>query len=363
MRDGYHYWSRVWDRDLKDVFAVQEEVARQVADSLRQNAGASVPLVRPPTQNLEAYNLFLQGQFHLHRIYSMDKAIPFFRRAIDKDPNFAAAYAGLANCYSYLGYSSQRRPREAYPEAVAALRKALDLDPSLAEAHAVQGWVALFYDWDWPAAERELRRAIELSPSAAEAHHSYSHFLAAMGRFDESLAQSLRAIEIDPLDPSNLGHLAWHYLIARDPAQAIGACERALEIDPNHVPTLIFLHWAYENTGRFDQAIDALVRQGKPADLVKALRQGLAADGPNGYWRAIRDDQLLQSRKTYIGVDSMAKALARLGQKQEAIEWLERGYRERDSWLVYLNVEPGYDGLRGEARFQDLVKRVGLPPL
>ena len=250
--DGYQYWSKIWDRDLTDVFAIQEDVARGVVESVRNDVGPNTPLVHPPTRDLEAYNLYLQGRFYEHRVFSTEKAIGYFERAIAKDSRFALAYTGLATCYADLGYYHQASPKDVYPKAVSALRRALDLDPVLARAHALEGLIALVYDWDWPTAERRLRRAMELNPADAEVHDFYSHFLVTLGRFDESLAESQKAIEIDPLDQVRLGHLAWHYLMAREPRHAIEASQQALDIDPRHVPTLASLQWAYEALGLFD---------------------------------------------------------------------------------------------------------------
>jgi tetratricopeptide (TPR) repeat protein len=360
-RDGYQYWSKVWDRDLTDVFAIQDEVARGVVESVNSDVGPNTPLVHPPTRDLEAYNLYLQGRFYEHRVYSTEKAMDYFRRAIEKDSGFALAYTGLATCYADLGYYHQASPGEVYPQAVAALRKALELDPSLARALALEGLISLLYDWDWPTADRKLRRAMELNPGDAEVHDFYSHFLVTLGRFDESLTESQRAIEIDPLDQVRLGHLAWHYLMARKPRYAVEVCQQALDIDPRHVPSLVSLQRGCEALGRFDKAIEAAAQRGVVAEVVKSLRERFAAEGPQGYWRAWREWLIARSGKERVAAGDIASVLTRLGDKEEAIEWLERGFRERDSWLVYLNVEPAFEELCGDARFQDLLKRIGIP--
>jgi len=207
---------------------------------------------------------------------------------------------------------------------------------------------------------------MELNPADAEVHDFYSHFLVTLGRFDESLAESQKAIEIDPLDQVRLGHLAWHYLMAREPRHAIEASQQALDIDPRHVPTLASLQWAYEALGLFDEAIDTVARRGVAEEVVTTLRRGLAAEGSQGYWRAWRDIREPSGHPAVLGQEpvaarDIASILTHVGEREEAIDWLERAFGERDSWLVYLNVEPAFDGLRGEVRFQDLLKKIGIP--
>jgi TolB-like protein/DNA-binding winged helix-turn-helix (wHTH) protein/Flp pilus assembly protein TadD len=362
-RDGYHYWSRTWDSGLRNVFAIQQEIAQQVALSFRRSEAGVVAAGRPLTSDLEAYNLYLQGQFHRRRASatSLNKAAGFYRQAIERDPRFAEAYVGLAILFNQAATDGRLSPSEAVPQSKAALAKAIELNPVLPSAYAVQGWISTHFEWDWVAAERNLRRAIDLDPTDPESHHSYSHFLLAMGRFPESLAESQRAIELDPLNAEWRSHLALHFDLAREFAKAIDTAKIALDLDPGLPDGWNYSRIAYEFTDHFEEAINARSQLGQPPESIAALRTGLAAAGAQGYWRALRDSELARSKNGQASARTLALAYARLGDRRDATEWLERAIQEREGWVVYLNVNPAFDGLRGDRRFEDLVTRVGLP--
>lgn len=355
--DGTSLWSRSWDRELKDIFAIQSEIAQAIVGKLTRQGPA---VVKQSTTNLEAYNFYLLGRYHRSKM-SLDKARGYFQQAIEKDPKYAAAYAMMADCYQDLGYSSVLPPKIAYPKAMSALSKALALDGSLPYAHTVQADIHFYFERDWTGAERELGLAISLDPTDSESHHVHSHFLIAMGRFAESLEESKRGLELDPLNVRLHGHLVFHYSFARDFDAAIAAGERGLEIDPHHGPTLFYLRGAYEQTGRFEKAIETGQQRGAPPEQLAALRQALSASGARGYWRASIDRELRRSRQQYVGKYGMAQRYARLDDPDEAFRWLERADEDRDSWLVYLKVDPAFDNLRSDPRFAALVKKVGIP--
>lgn len=360
--DGYHVWARTWDRGAQDVFAVQQEIATAIADTLLGSAEA-LPPRGPTTNNLEAYNLYLQGLYHQSKRFhgSLEKAIGLFQQSLAKDPNYAAGWAALADCYEDQGYTGQFPPRTAYPNAISALQKALALDGNLPNAHTVQGKVYLFFDWDWGRAEREFNKALALDPSDPRIHHWRSHYFVTLGRFPESLAESTRALELDPLDTMLLGHLAWHYFYAKDFDSAIAAGQRSLEIDANHVPTLLFLQWVYEQTGRFDRAIAMWERQGTAPARVKAIREAFRSSGPNGYWRVLIDDAVEKSRSHYVSGYRVARLQVLSGDPDAAIRTLEHAFPERDSELVFLKVEPAFDTMHSDPRFAALVNKVGIP--
>ena len=362
-RDGYHYWSKTWNDEGNDVFAIQQGIAQQVALSLRPSEAGIVIAGRPLTTDLEAYNLYLQGQFHRRRgsASSMRTAVEFYRQAIARDPSFAEAYVGLAIVLNEAGTDGRLRPSEAFPQSQAAVTKALELNPLLASAFSAQGWISMHYDWNWEAAERNLRRAIDLSPADPETHHSYSHYLLAMGRFRESLAESQRAIDLDPLNAGMRGHLVLHFDFAQEFARAIAAAKAALEIDPGAPDAWIYGRLAYESSDRFEEAIDARAQLAQSPELLAALRTGLGASGPRGYWAALRDHELENAKNGHASARTLSAAYARLGQESEAVDWVERAFREREGWLVYLNVNPNFDGLRANQRFKDLVAHIGLP--
>lgn len=356
--DGTIIWSRSWIRELKDIFAVEREIAQTIAGDLG-------PVARKPeTDNLDAYNLYLLGRFHRSKVSpaSIDKATASYREAIEKDPNYAAAYAALADCYWVQGYSGSLPPKVAYPQAASAVSKALALDDSQVYAHTVQAKIKLYFDRDWAGAEQAISRAMAVDPLDSELHHTYSHYLMVMGRLSESLAESRRAIELDPLNSTVLSHLPFHYLMARDYEAGIAAAHRSLEVDPRHYPTLGYLMWNYQQTRRFDQAIEMGAKRGDSASLVESLKKELAASGEGGYWRLLLDQRLQASRKTnaYVDAYGLARLFSRLNDRDHAFEWLGRAYEDRHSWLVYLRVDPALDNLRGDPRFAEIVRRAGL---
>jgi len=260
------------------------------------------------------------------------------------------------------------KPVEAYPLAKQYLQKALALDPSSPSALYVRGWVATSYDWDWRAAEEALLRSLKGNPADPDAHHAYSHYLIAMGRFQKSLAESERAIELDRVNARMIAHLTWHYLFTGSPEKAFAPARRALEIDPHNWLGLFFLRQAYENTGGFENAIDTLqswpdVPQGFRANLRSAFRR----NGERGYWQAWLEYNQGQRKTRYVsaaafvGAATLAANCARLGRTSEALRWLNVGTAERDSGMVYLKCDPAFHSILNEPGFQDLVRRVGLP--
>jgi len=363
VHDGYHYWSRTWDNDGEDLFAIQQAIAQQVARSLRPSEAGVVIAGRPLTTSVEAYNLYLQGQFHRRRPSASDmtRALGFYRQAIERDPSFAEAYVGLAILLNEAGTGGRMRPSEAFPQSQAAVTKALELNPFLAAAYSAQGWTSMHYDWNWDAAEQSLRRAIELSPTDPETHHSYSHFLLAMGRFPESLAESQQSIDLDPLNAGMRGHLVLHFNLAHEFGRALEAAKAGLEIDPAALDSWMYSLAAYEATDRCEEAIEARARLAQPPELLAALRAGLAAAGARGYWSTLRDHELEQAKIGQASARTLSAAYARLGQGDEAVDWLDRALHEREGWVVYLNVAPGFEGVRANPRFKDIVARIGLP--
>ena len=364
VRDGYHYWSQTWDRDVGNILDLQQDIARQVAESLRPSEGGVVIAGAPRTSDREAHNLYLQAQFYRSRgtLSGMNRAEVLYTQAIERDPTFAEAYVGLAMLYYSAGTDGRLPVADTYPKAKQAVARALELNPLLSSVYAARGFIEAHYDWNWSAAERDFRRAIEMNPADPESHHTYSHLLLAMGRYDESLVQSRRAIDLDPLNAGMRSHLALHFDFAGDLPAAIDATEAALEIDPADAGAVNFALYAHESLGQFDHAIDARAKLGASAASITALRRGLAAQGAQGYWRALRDGELAKSKQGKPSSCTLARAYARLGERREALEWLEQAFRDRDGWLIYLNSDANFDGIRGDPRFEAFVARIGLPP-
>jgi TolB-like protein/DNA-binding winged helix-turn-helix (wHTH) protein/Tfp pilus assembly protein PilF len=372
VHDQSQVWAETYERDLRDVLIVQSEVAeavaRTIAVTLTPDAHARLARARPI--HPEAYQDYLRGRFFWYRRTeaALKQALGYFQKAIAADPGYAPAYSGLADSYSSLGASSiigGLPPRQAMPEAKAAALKALQIDGTLAEAHASLAMVHLLYDWDLAACEKEFRRALELDPNYNAAHHWYSHCLLPLGRKEESLAESKRALELEPLNLVVDIHLGWHYLYARQYDQAIEQFQRTLELDPAFPQTQRYAAWAYLQKGMHLEAIAAL-RAAR-----KSLGRNPQIEGELGYALAVagrRDEALATleglshlSATRYVSPYSVALIHAGLGDRDQALAWLDKAYAERSDYMPYLRLEPMLDGLRSDHRFTALVGRVGLP--
>ena len=362
-KDGYHYWSRTWERDLKDIFVVQQEIAGKIIETLQREHGSARSLFQTTTNDPEAYDLFLKALSLGNRLL-LPEAITELELAIKRDPGFASAHAALAYLYALLGYEFRLHPKDACPTAKKHARRALELNPSLSSAHFALGWISTFYDWNWEAAEQALRRAIHGNQAMALAHHAYAHFLVAMGRFPEALEESRRMLSEDPSSPTLTGHLAWHYIYASEPDKAIEPARRSLVLEPNLSTNLRYLRWAYEATGEFEDAIRTAACHHAP-ELISRLRGEWQGAGEAGYWQTWLDFLLEERRKNGTGPSNtfyqIATIYAKLGQKKEALQWLQRGLNERDNWMVYMKVDPNFQAIRQVPGFEEIARKVGLP--
>jgi TolB-like protein/Tfp pilus assembly protein PilF/class 3 adenylate cyclase len=358
--NGSNLWSETYERELQGVFAVQDEITRAIVAALRIKLAVGLPA--RPQPNTESHDLYLKGRFYWNRrtTDAIKKSIDYFNRAIENDPNYALAYTGLADCYSSLGFNFDAGllpSREAIPKAKAAALKALEIDDGLAEAHTSLAFIKLNYDWDWSGAEKEFKRAIELNPNHDNAHHWYSHYLTAMGRTEESLVESKRALDLDPVGLVNNVHLGWHYIYARQYYQAIEQLQKTVEMDPNRGFTHWYLGMAYEQKGNYLQAIGELQKGkdllpenvGVEADLAHAY----AVSGKREAARMVIDELKELSTRPYVSSYQIALIYTGLGEQDQAFEWLEKAYEERSDLLVYLKVEPRLDSLRSDPRFAD----------
>ncbi len=367
-----HLWAKSYERDLRDVLALQSEVARTIAQEIqikltpREHARlASARRVNP-----EAHEAYLKGRYYWNT-FSQEgckKSIGYFEQAIAKDPSYALAYVGLADGYTSLAFPGLKgvAPREAMPKAKAAALKALAIDEKLGPAHSSLAVVQFFFDWDWSRAEEEFKRALELNPNDATAHQWYALHLVNIGRHEEAIAEIRRAQELDPLSLmiNTLVGVVFHRALRWD--QAIQQLRRTLELDPTYSVALVFLGSAYEQKAMYEEAIEVLQK-------AAALSRGdIAPKGWLGYLYALSDrgDEarkiLGEFKELSKQREGVAIAIARiykgLGQKDEAFEWLEKAYEERDSDMVWLRTWPGFDSLRSDPRFQDLLRRMNFPP-
>jgi TolB-like protein/Tfp pilus assembly protein PilF len=368
-RDNSHIWGEQYNRSLSDLLAVQREISREVSEKLRLRLTGEEQqrVTRSDTQSAEAYQLFMKGRYYLERKTEDDikQAIKSFQQAIEKDPRYAQAYAELANAYAYLGDYQDVSQKENYINIKTAATTARDLDETLGEPHAILGDLLHQYEWDWSGAEREFKRAIELNPNYAEAHHIYSHYLLEKGRVAESLVESRRNLELDPLSPATNLHLGWHYLYARQYDQAIEQERKTLDMDHNYARAYLYLAEAYVGKGLFDEAIEAYLKNkmldGGTAAEVAALKAAYTKAGFKAYWQKALELALERSKSRYVAPYNIAVIYGRLGEKDKAFEMLEKAYAEHSKMMVGLNLEFAFDGLRSEPRFADLQRRIGLP--
>lgn len=365
-----HLWSETYDRDLEDVFAIQTDLATRIAKELKVKILKSdtLRLGKKATGVPEAYSLYLKGRHSLNTRTEkgLKEAIRHFERAIKKDSDFALAYTGLADAYSILASYSLEYipPRDGFPKAKAAAERALALDDRLAEAHASLGLVKFYYDWDWKGAEAEFRKALDLNPGYAQAHQYFADFVKSFGRFDEALREMREALVLDPLSYSintGIGHVLY---LSRQYDKAIEHYRKVVESDPAFVPARLWFGRPYMQKGMFKEAIEQVeqaVKLSKESTVSLAtLAQAHASAGNKAEAQKILDRLLDRSKKQYVPSYWIALVQSSLGNHVQALNWLERAYVERSSWLVWANVEPRFDTLRPEPRFTSLLARIGF---
>lgn len=367
-KDNSHIWGEKYDRKLSELLALQREIPLDVSEKLRLKlSGESKErLTRAHTGNAEAYQLYLKGRYSWEK-WTPDgskQAVGYFEEAIKRDPNYALAYAGLADAYVFgSGVGPEVPQKEAHRRAREAATKALSLDPQLGEAHAALAEVLLYDDWDFAGAERELKQAIELNPNYAEGHHEYSHLLLLLGRIDESFVESKKLLELDPVSETPIGHLGYHYLYARQYDEAIQQFQKDLQLYPD-VVSHGQLAEAYYQKGMFSDAVEeylkGLAQSGFTADKIAELRKASARSGIKGFYQTLLEQSKAgpQTEQDHV---SIAELYARLGEKGRAFEWLEKAFAEHADGLVRLKEEVGFDNLRSDPRYADLLRRVGLP--
>jgi serine/threonine protein kinase/tetratricopeptide (TPR) repeat protein len=368
VSDGRTLWSERYDREMADVFAIQDEIAQTIVRTLRTTLLGDIGTTTPVryTENVKAYNLYLKGRFWWNRRTQADIAegLRYFEQAIAEDPEYALAYTGLADSYA-LDLDYRGVPvAEGMERAKAMARKAIALDETLAEAHTSLGWVTFIYDWDWLTAGREFSRAIELNPRYATARQWCAWLLAAMGRFDEALAEGRAAIDLDPASVSIRRSLGWLYYYARQYEPALDCLRRALAMNPTAEETHRLLGLVYMQQGLYDEAAasfkEAMASSAYDVMAFAGLGYVAARRGRTEEARAVLNELLERARSQYVSPVALCGLYINLGQLDDAFEWLEQAYRERRGWLAYLNIEPMFDPLRSDPRFQSFVERMRL---
>ena len=363
-RSDQHLWAESYERDLKDVLSLQDEVAGQIAAQVGINVASGQPTRVASTRQVdpEAHEAYLKGNFYWSRSNcdGSRKGLSYYQQALAKDPTFAAAYVGLAQAYFTLGDLNCSPYEEAFSKSKVAALRALELDPAAGSAHTWLGTIAFFHDWNWNNAEREYRQAILLSPNYAPAHILYAVFLVSMARQEEGLAEMRKALELDPTaEFTNMVSVHILYL-ARQYDEAIEQAKNAIQLYPDSWGTYFWLGTAYERKGMYEQAVEAYLKsnslQGaKPEDL-EASRNAYEKSGIRGYWRQVRDPVRGDASETC----SMLSIYARLGETKQIIDYLNRAFQRHCPSIRSLKVDSFYDNLRGDPRFQDVLAQLQL---
>jgi tetratricopeptide (TPR) repeat protein len=367
-RDNSHIWGQQYSRKSSDIFALQSELAKEMTSTLRVRLTGEDDkrMAKSYTANPEAYQDYLKGRFWWNRRTqeSTFKAIDYFQQAIAKDPNYAVAYDGLADCFSQLPFNGSAAPKEAFPKAREAAQKALEIDANLAEAHASLGFIKTEFDWDWPGAEKEFQRAIELNPNYATAYRWHALELEATGRLEEAIAEDKRALEFDPLSLPINTYSGMTFYSARQFDQAIERERKTLELDPNFMLSHDFLGMAYvqksmrkEGIAEFEKALE--ISPGDPLSLGE-LGNAYALDGRGAEAQKVLDRLNQLSSQRYVSSMAMAIVYVGLGEKDKTFEWLEKSFQEHFS--VPIKLDPQFDSLRSDPRFADLLRRMNLQP-
>jgi len=363
-------WGQQYTKKLADIFALQDEITEEVVEALKLKlTGEPKKRAASQTGNTEAYHLYLKGRFHYAKrmLESIKKASDLYHQALNKDPNYALAYVGLADCYASLGMAPQGalRPIDTFPRAKAAAQKALALDNSLGEAYASLGLCAFYYDWDWAAAERAFRRCLEIRPDYVNAHSWYAVLLAVMGRFEEAIQVARRATEIDPLSLAAAYYLGLILYFSRRHDEAISSFRQALEMEPSYHITYLGLALTYAAKGQLSEAIDTAERGASIGQhpyywiVVKGYFHGIAGRR-NDACRILEELKEIASR-TYVSPGQVAFVHLGMGDMENWRKMMQASLEERDFILVYLKCAPWNDAVRSDPFFDELVRKVGLP--
>ena len=370
VADGYHLWSERYDRQIEDLFEIQDGVTLAVVDALKLKLLSSekASLLKQPTENTEAYQLYLKGRYYWHQRTeeAVGKGIECFEQAIDIDPKYVLAYAGLADSYSLLGLSeySALPPTEAFPKAKQASVKALEIDNTLAEAHVSLAFARMYFDWDFSRAESEYKQAIELNPSYATAHHFRALNLMAMGQADLAIAEIRKAQALEPLSLIINTNLGWMLYFARQYDQAIEQYRKTLEMDKNFCPARFRLGQAYLQAGSIEEAVtefeEAVTLSERKARPLALLGYAYGLSGNRTAAERMLEELNELSKKRYVSSLEIARIHLALGEKDQVFDCFNKAVEEREGWLIWVKLEPSFDSLRSDARYAELLRRMGL---
>jgi TolB-like protein/DNA-binding winged helix-turn-helix (wHTH) protein len=364
-----HLWAESYESEVGDAFTMQGQIAqaltREIQVKLTQQEQSLLAAPRPV--NPEAQDLYLRGLYIARgseRAESSDKAIKYFQQAIEKDPNYAAAYAALAHTYSVWLPGMTHTPRELMPKAKEFALKALSLDNTLSQAHCVLGMIALLYDWDWAAAEEQYKQTVALNPNYFGVYGWHSRGLIARGSTEEGIAEAKRTLALSP-SPLSWDYPIWVFVLARRHDLATDRAKALIEVAPDWVWSHFAMAMVYEGQGRLEEAAKEYLKCdelfGTDSRKIAQLRRAMAKSGAQGYWRQTVENYKESAKSGYVPPVLVAEACVRVGDKNCAFAWLEKGFQERDDLMINLEVEPVFDPLRSDPRFLDLIHRVGIP--
>jgi eukaryotic-like serine/threonine-protein kinase len=371
VEDGYHIWSGQFDREMKDIFDIQEEISLTIVDQLKLKMlkGEKEKILKRYTEDHEAYELYLKGLHFWRRRYEkgLQKSLQYFQLAAEKDPGYALPHVGIADAFGILGVYGFMSPHQAYSRARAAANKALEIDPELAEVHASLGWIAMWYYRDWPAAENHFKKAIRMKPDYPEAHLWYGNLLVCTGRADESIQEMRKGTELEPLEPAPPTHIGWALYYARRFDESLEELRKVVASDPEFFLPYGVLSMNFAAKKMWGEAIEA---GPKYVELSAGSVVSLCNLGANYGLAGMKDESLKildqldgLSKDRYVGPMFRALVWMGLGEKNKALEYLEKAYEEKESFMAWLKVWPAVDSLRAEPRFQALLKKMNLDQL
>jgi len=368
VRDNRRLWGDQYNRKLADIFAMQEDISREISEKLRVKLSGEErkQLAKRYTENIEAYQAYLQGRHYseTRTEAGIRKGVEYFEQAIKIDPSYAPAYVGVARAYYSSRENFMQLPEEARQKIESALLKALELDSTLAEAHALLGAIRQDQN-DWPAAEKELKRSIDLNPNAWQVHWFYARYLTAIGRKDEAVAEAKRWLEVDPFSPNAVATVGFMSLHARQYDQAIESYRKATEMDPSHAPYHTNLARALVQKGKYEEAIaefqKAMNTDNSAPRRIAALAYTYAVSGKRDEAQKMFGELSERAKHELIDPVNFAIIYTGLGEKDRAFEWMEKAYKDR-SGPPYLAIDLMLDSLRSDPRFADLARRKGLAP-
>ena len=365
-----HLWAETYERDFRDILALQDDVASAIAMQIENRLGGPRPLPAIKAQAIDpqAYETYLKANYYLDQ-FDLVKSFEYYNDAIKLDPNYAPAYAHLARAYFFLGFFDAIPPSQAWGKVKELALLAIAKDDRLPEGHGALALAKVHYDWDFAGGEQEFKRALELNPNDADIRHDYAHYLMAMGRMNDSAAESQRAVDLDPVDDGLTDCLCWHSFAARKYDESIRTARDVLGRHPDDAFELVILGWDYEQKGMKEEAVTEFKKAVEltrsdtlfSAFYLAGLGHAYALSGRKADAEQVLQTLIDRTKKSYTSPFDIATIYAALGDKEKAFAWMDRAVADRSSWLVYSKWEPRLNPLRSDPRFEPLLKKIGLP--